>query len=77
MTPQRFQECLDQIGWTQRGLAARLKVHASTVQRWGLGHYSLPQEVEHWLNRLAAAHVLFPAPQITLSNDNAKKGRSK
>ncbi len=62
MTPTEYSECLNLIGWTQRGLAERLGVHETRTRRWASGKYSIPANVAAWLDRLAAAHTKHPLP---------------
>jgi plasmid maintenance system antidote protein VapI len=64
VTPDRLRECLDLIGWTQRGLADHLGVHETRTRRWAAGHYPVPPEVALWLERLAKAHADNPAPLV-------------
>lgn len=63
MTPERFKECVDTIGWTGHGLAAILGVHETRTRRWGTGRYPVPQNVADWLERLAAFHEKHPFPK--------------
>jgi DNA-binding transcriptional regulator YdaS (Cro superfamily) len=62
MTPTRYRECLDAIGWTPWGLATRLGVHETRTRRWGTGRYEIPENVARWLERLAQAHDAAPLP---------------
>jgi len=62
MTPDRFRACLDQIGWSQRGLAARLQMDERQVRRWTAGA-DIPRPIAAWLETLAQAHERHPAPQ--------------
>jgi hypothetical protein len=61
MSPDRFRECLDAIGWTQRGLAARLDMNERQVRRWATGA-TIPDDIAAWLDRLANYHQRNPAP---------------
>ena len=65
MTPERFSECLETIGWTQRGLAARLEIDEHQTRRWASGRYPVPGPVATWLERLTRTHERNPAPDIT------------
>lgn len=61
MTPERFRECLDAIGWTGRELARRLEVDERQVRRWSSGS-EMPQRVADWIEALAEAHQANPPP---------------
>ena len=74
MTPERFQECLDLIGWSQRSLVDRLGMSQTTMRRWAEGSYPVPRDVAQWLERLATAHARYPAPDI-ISNNEWKEAR--
>jgi transcriptional regulator with XRE-family HTH domain len=69
MTPERFQECLDHIGWSLRSLADRLGMGATTMRRWAEGTYPVPQDVAQWLQKLAVAHERNPAPIMNGNNE--------
>ncbi len=62
MTPDRLRECLDVLGWSQRGLADMLGVHETRARRWARGVMPVPDEVAGWLETLAAVHAAHPAP---------------
>jgi hypothetical protein len=62
VTPDRYRQCLEAIGWTPWGLAARLGVHETRTRRWGTGRYEIPEPVAQWLEALAAAHTKRPSP---------------
>jgi transcriptional regulator with XRE-family HTH domain len=57
MSPARFAECLDTIGWTKRGLARRLGVGQAAVRQMANGRHEIRDDVGAWLEYLAAAHV--------------------
>ncbi|MBI0435867.1 hypothetical protein [Roseomonas sp. KE0001] len=57
MTPERFTECLDLIGWTKRGLARHLGCDAAAVRRLANGHRPIGSDLETWLEVLAAVHA--------------------
>ena len=43
MTPKReLRKIRKSLGWTQRKLAQKLKVHWVTVSRWETGHTDVP-----------------------------------
>jgi ribosome-binding protein aMBF1 (putative translation factor) len=62
MTPDQFRACLDLIGWSQRGLAARLQMDERQVRRWAAGA-DIPRPIAAWLEDLALFHERHPAPQ--------------
>lgn len=63
MTPDRFRECLNMIGWSMRGVAERLRVHETLVRQWwATGRKPIPDEVAAWLEALARAHGRHPLP---------------
>jgi transcriptional regulator with XRE-family HTH domain len=64
MTPQRFKQCLEQIGWTLRGVADRLGLPPTRIRRWADGEYAVPAEVARWLDKLASTHERMPPPEI-------------
>ncbi|WP_199707740.1 helix-turn-helix domain-containing protein [Teichococcus wenyumeiae] len=57
MTPARFAECLDTIGWTKRGLARRLGVGQAAVRQMANGRHEIRDDFAAWLEDLAAAHA--------------------
>ena len=61
MTPTRFRECLDDIGWSLRKLARRLHCDDGTVRQFGSGRRPIPANLATWLEHLAAAHRTLPA----------------
>ena len=62
MTPDRFQECLALLHWSQRGLAEILDTHPTTVRRMAIGDAGIPDSVAEWLEELAAVHTARPMP---------------
>ena len=63
MTPDRFRECLELIGWGQRALADWLGINYVTVRRWASGAQDIPPAVATWLERLADTHQAYPLPE--------------
>lgn len=61
MTPTRFRECLDDIGWSLRKLARRLRCDDGTVRQFGSGRRLIPANLATWLEHLAATHRTLPA----------------
>lgn len=62
MTPTRLRECLEALGWSQRGLADKLGVHETRARRWARGTLEVPPEVAEWLDKLARTHEAYPMP---------------
>ncbi len=62
MTSTRLRECLNLMGWSQRGLADLLGLHETRVRRWARGLIDVPPEVASWLETLAAVHEAHPVP---------------
>ena len=63
MTPDRFRDCLDALGWSQRFLADYLGMNSSTsVNRYATGQASIPANLAAWLEYLAAVHDAKPLP---------------
>lgn len=63
MNPTRLRECIEAIGWSQRGLAERLGRQEGTVRQWARGVVQIPHDVSDWLEKLARYHTANPAPQ--------------
>ena len=61
MNPTRFRECLDDVGWSLRKLARRLRCDDGTVRQFGTGRRPIPANLATWLEKLAAAHRTLPA----------------
>ena len=61
MKPTRFRECLDDIGWSLRKLARRLRCDDGTVRQFGTGRRPIPANLATWLENLAAAHRTLSA----------------
>ena len=62
MNATRLRECLEAMGWSQRGLAEMLGLHETRVRRWARGLGDVPPEVAAWLETLAAVHAAHPMP---------------
>ncbi|MGD0106324.1 MAG: hypothetical protein ABSC06_20125 [Rhodopila sp.] len=61
MTPDHFRACLDQIGWSQRSLAAMLQIDERQVRRMAAGA-AIPEPIATWLDTLARFHESHPPP---------------
>ncbi len=62
MTPSRLRECLDTLGWSQRGLAATLERQEGTVRQWARGVVQIPNDVAAWLEVRAKHAEKYPPP---------------
>lgn len=72
MTPTRFHECLDAIGWSQRALAKRLGIHDTRPRRWASGWYPIPSNIAAWLETVARFHEAHPAPVATPTEETSQ-----
>jgi ribosome-binding protein aMBF1 (putative translation factor) len=63
MTPDRLQECLEVLGWTQRGLAREICYDEQQVRRW-LAGATIPDTVADWIEAIAKFHARFPFPCV-------------
>jgi transcriptional regulator with XRE-family HTH domain len=68
MSPARFAECLETIGWTKRGLARRLQVGQAAVRQIASGRHEIQDEFGAWLEGLAAAHAAL-SPELREISD--------
>ena len=80
MTPTQFRECLDDIGWSLRKLARRLRCDDGTVRQFGTGRRPIPANLAAWLENLAAAHCTL-SPELrevarTMECDQGKYARN-
>lgn len=57
MSPARFAECLETIGWTKRGLARRLNVGQAAVRQMANGRHEIRDHFGTWLEVLASVHA--------------------
>lgn len=62
MTPTTLRECLENLSWSQRGLAHILQCNDRLVRRWASGESQIPDEVAAWLLRLTACFRENPPP---------------
>jgi hypothetical protein len=62
MTPERFNECLAAIRWTDHGLAAALECDLLLVEAWADGGEPIPASLAAWLETLAQCHEGLPSP---------------
>lgn len=69
MTSTRLRECLQILGWTQRGLARLLERQEGTVRQWARGAVQVPDNVVLWLEIRAKHAEHNPPPIRSVSND--------
>jgi DNA-binding XRE family transcriptional regulator len=53
MTPERLQECLNVLAWSQTDLADRLGVSPRTTRSWCNGRRVVPDNVALWISDIA------------------------
>lgn len=63
MTPTRLRECLETLGWSQRGLARQLNRDEGSVRMWARGVLPIPEDVAAALEKLAQFHECNPLPR--------------
>lgn len=68
MSPARFAECLEMIGWTKRGLARRLQVGQAAVRQMANGRHEIQDDFGDWLEGLATAHAAL-SPELREVSD--------
>ena len=69
MTPTRFRECLDLLGWTQRGLAAYLDAPEGIIRSMARGTAPIPDELATWLEKRAQHAAATPPPTFLRPGD--------
>ena len=62
MTPDQLRAALDDLHWSQRGLATILRRDERQVRRWASGDAEIPADVAGWLERVAQAMRDNPPP---------------
>lgn len=64
MTPDRFKECLDILGYSTAQIADLCgRSDDRRVRRWGTGQRQIPYAVADWLEGLVAYFEAHPPPQ--------------
>ena len=63
LTPERFNECLKLLRWSQLDLAAALECDVFLVNAWANEIESIPDDIALWLDKLAKAHAKAGIPQ--------------
>ena len=58
------REYLEQLGWTQRGLAAVIGVHETRIRRMLNGSAPMDELLLAWLAKLAKFHCKNPPPRL-------------
>lgn len=62
MTPARFIECREIIGWDRKQLARILGCSDNTLRQMETEKQAIPVALARWLERLAKAHARNPIP---------------
>jgi transcriptional regulator with XRE-family HTH domain len=63
MTPARFTECRELIGWDRKQLARMLGCSDNTLRQMETGKQAVTAPLAAWLERLARYHARNPAPE--------------
>ncbi|MBB3147248.1 hypothetical protein FHS21_003664 [Phyllobacterium trifolii] len=63
MTPERFNECLKLLRWSQLDLAAALECDVFLVNAWSNDIELVPEDIAAWLDKLAKVHAKAGIPQ--------------
>lgn len=63
LKPERFNECLGFLRWSQIDLAAALECDIFLVNAWANGIEAIPDDIAAWLNKLAKAHAKAAIPE--------------
>ena len=63
MTPERFNECVELLRWSQLDLAAALECDVFLVNAWANEIEPIPYDIALWLDKLAKAHAKAGIPQ--------------
>lgn len=66
MTPTQLRDCLEELRWSQRGLAQVLGCNDRIVRRWTAGDGEIPAAIAEWLYKLCAHFRQFPPPDPQL-----------
>lgn len=56
MTPERFNECLALLRWSQIDLATALECDVFLTNAWSNGLEPVPADIAAWLEKLGKAH---------------------
>lgn len=62
MTPERFNQCLDALGWSAKELAALLDIDDRNVRRWASGKLDIPDKLAAWLEDVGKYMEDHPPP---------------
>lgn len=54
MTPERFRQILDLLGWSQGEVARLLQRDSREMRRWASGQNAIDAEAAAWLEKQAA-----------------------
>jgi len=63
LTPERFNECLGLLRWSQIDLATTLECDIFLTNAWSNGLEPVPSDIASWLEKLAKAHFKAGIPE--------------
>ena len=64
LAAQQMVAAREAIGWTRRGLSARIGCPESTLRKMEAGKIPPPPQLVKWLKLLAEVHEKFPKPDL-------------
>ena len=62
MHPDRLAATLRTLRWSVMDAAAATGWNERTIRRWLAGEYAIPDDIEHWLERMSAVFAEMPPP---------------
>jgi hypothetical protein len=62
LTPERFNECLSLLRWSQLDLAAALECDVFLTNAWSNGIETIPVDIAAWLDKLGKVHAKAGVP---------------
>jgi hypothetical protein len=63
LKPERFNECLTFLRWSQIDLAAALECDIFLVNAWANDIEAIPDDIAAWLDKLGKAHAKAGIPE--------------
>lgn len=63
LKPERFNECLSFLRWSQIDLAQALECDVFLVNAWANGIEPIPDDISTWVDKLGKAHAKAGIPQ--------------
>jgi transcriptional regulator with XRE-family HTH domain len=63
LTPERFIECRQLIGWDRRQIARMLGCSDNTLRQMEAGKQAITAPLAEWMERLARYHARNPIPE--------------